>query len=166
MESPAPTDLSLTIEALLGRLDREVLRLGGVAPPSTEIVGGWAKIGGLLDALLRNAFLALALAGGHSPDRLFAQATGQPSWTLQHASAGQLRGALARAAAATPTGDPRVASLAADPRGALAAVIALRNDAVHGRPLPDAATQRDRLAALRAWLATMAALPAAPGRSG
>ncbi len=158
MDSVPPANLPLVIEALRTRVDRELARALGQLPASTEVVGGWAKIGGLLDALLRTGFTLLCDERGLPAEATFRRFAEREAWSIAKASAGQLRTVLALAGAGGASSDVRLQRLiaaASDPRGALARAIALRNAMMHGRGEVDLAAQREALSALRAWVATL-----------
>lgn len=159
------TALADAAEQLIRRIDRELQRARRPTP-STERVGGWAKLGGCFDTLMRAAVVEIAAAMKQQPDALVARH--DPKLRLERAAAGQLARvlrALARDAAPRPD---RLAALLDDlgaQRSAVIAAINARNGAVHE---PGGEPSAERTAALlppvRAVVAAMIATPDPPKR--
>ncbi len=162
MDSQAPLDLGLALEALHARSVKELERLRGVTLPGTETVGGWAQVGKCLDAVLRVTFLLLCAELGRSPDVEFRRLTGNEGWTVQRAMAGQLAHALPLLAREAPAQGARIRGLldaARDLRSPLRRAIDTRNAMVHAEAPPPAAALAATLDALRAWAAALLAQP-------
>lgn len=153
MDSLPPPDPALALVALSTRVERELARLAGVGTSYTEIVGGWAKIGAMLDHLLRATFVQLCAQVGAPAQATFAQLT-REGWDLERASAGQLLRAVQalapRVGALPPTTGRLVQQLGAP---TIAHTIALRNELVHARRDPTREELGAVLRALRAWVA-------------
>jgi len=126
----------------------------GVAAIGTEFVGGWAKVGSCLDALLRNAFSVLCLGAGRAVDAELQRLSRQPSWLVSKATAGQLRFVLPPLAREVRPHEPllrAVADACDDARSPLRRAIEVRNAMVHDQPPPPAAELHRLLADLVAW---------------
>jgi hypothetical protein len=154
MECAPPVDVPLALAALRQRVGRELARMSGAAAVGTEFVGGWARVGMCLDALLRNAFSVLCLGAQRSVDSEFQRWSRQPTWQVARATAGQFRYVLPGLARELGTRDPLLRAVVAaceDSGSPLRRAIEVRNAMVHGHPTPPAGTLRSLLAELLAW---------------
>lgn len=154
MDSAPPLDVPLALAALRQRVGRELARMSGAAAVGTEFVGGWARVGMCLDALLRNAFSALCRGAARSVDGELQRWSGQPTWQVARATAGQFRYVLPGLARELGTRDPLLRAVAAaceDAESPLRRAIEVRNAMVHGHPTPPAGALRSLLAELLAW---------------
>ncbi len=157
--SHPPHDLALVFEALHQRASREILRLDGQAVLGTEIVGGWAKIGALLDTALKQTFTQLCLDAGRDTDAEFARLSGPSRLVFQRATAGQCVMLLPRLAQEIGVRDARCAAVLAAvvaPRSVVHAAVEMRNTLVHGREAPSPDTLRAVLAPLARWAEAVA----------
>lgn len=133
--------LGFVLEAFLGRVRREQLRLSG-APTPTERLGGVAALGQSLELLLRGVFGCFAAALAVSPEALFAEVTaGKFRW--EQAGAGQLVWAIKACAGRLPCNDPLGRALVreiVEGDGLFDRLVRLRNDTLHGRATPERST--------------------------
>lgn len=153
MDTLPPADPRLALAALWMRIERERGRLGGSeALPATEIVGGWARLGGFLDHLFRAVLVQVCRLQGRDPELAFREYAA-PGWTIDRASAGQLLHAVLSATRARPASDPWLAALVrALEHNILRQVLELRNILVHSRRDPTREELRVALEGLRRWM--------------
>jgi hypothetical protein len=154
MDTALPRDVSLALAALRSRALRELDRVRGTTVIRTEIVGGWAKLGSCLDALLRNAFIAVCSEAMRAPDTELQRLSGQSTWLVTRATAGQFRFVLPRLAQEFPPHDPLVRAIVAacnDDGSPLRRVIETRNTMVHDLPPPPPSTLVHLLTEFAAW---------------
>jgi hypothetical protein len=120
------TTVAAACDQLLARIDREIER-AKITVPSTERVGGWAKLGGCFDTLMRAAVREAATHAGVTAQELIARSN--PNVNPDKATAGQIARVL-QTVTAPSTITPLVADLRAR-SSAIQAVIRARNEAVH-----------------------------------
>lgn len=159
MTSHPPHNLSLAFEALHQRASRELARLDGHAVPGTEIVGGWARLGALLDTALAQTFAQMCLDAGRAPGAEFTRLSGAARLTFERATAGQCAALLPKLAREVDVRDPRCARVLAAieaPRSLVSAAVDVRNALVHGRDAPSPETLRAVLAPLARWAEAVA----------
>ena len=159
MDSAPPMNVPLALAALYSRAAKELGRMRGVEVVGTELVGGWARLGSLLDALLRATFCVMCLDTGYAIDPTFQRLSGHPSWVVSNGTAGQFAHVLPLLARELTSHDAQrraVVEAARDPRSALRRAIEVRNAMVHGNPLPSMPELQALLAELVAWCAARA----------
>lgn len=151
----ATHDLDSCVEALLERAHKELQRLRG-APAPTEMVGGWAKLGNLVDDTLRDLFVLACAERGVDPATVFRRGAADGAWSWERATAGQILRPLPSVLAGPALRSPCARVLAADLAshgGVLVRLAPLRNQIVHERTEVSLETRRATLEALAALLA-------------